>query len=283
MKQILFILLQYLLPQHTLSRTVGWFAQSEIPWLKNFLIQQFAKHFAVDMTEAMEPELTNYASFNEFFCRPLKTEARPIQRDDTCLLCPADGTISQLGTIDGQTIFQAKGKSFSLSALLGGDEPLAETLNGGSFCTIYLSPKDYHRVHMPLSGNLLQMTHVPGDLFSVNPTTVNSVDNLFARNERVVSVFDTAVGPVAVILVGAMIVASIETVWAGEVAPRGSKSSHFHYQQQKEIHLDQGDEIGRFKLGSTVVLVLPPGAVAWQDVHSGDDVKMGQALGLCRH
>lgn len=229
------------------------------------------------MEEAIEPKITNYRSFNEFFCRALKPESRPLELNDKALLCPADGAISQLGEINQQTVFQAKGKSFNLRTLLAGDAELAQTFENGSFCTIYLSPKDYHRVHMPMSGKLLQMTHVPGALFSVNPTTVNNVDNLFARNERVVCHFKTDIGSVAVILVGAMIVASIDTVWAGEVAPVGRKPSHYYY-NNKAIELQQGEEMGRFKLGSTVILATPPGVTQWFDLKEGDKVRLGQTI-----
>ncbi|WP_018415753.1 archaetidylserine decarboxylase [Teredinibacter turnerae] len=278
MKSTLFILLQYITPHHLLSRLVGWFANTEITWIKRLFIEKFAAQFAVNMAEAENPDLSSYASFNEFFCRPLRADARPMTLDANRLLCPADGAISQLGDIDGQTIFQAKGRSFSLKALLGGNPELAEQFHNGSFCTVYLSPKDYHRVHMPVGGTLTSMTHVPGALFSVNPTTVEGVDNLFARNERVVSVFDTPLGPVAVILVGAMIVASIETVWAGEIAPRGKQPTDFNYRPQPPVSLNQGEEMGRFKLGSTVILLLPPGVTEWETLSSGTPVRLGEPL-----
>ncbi|WP_075185437.1 archaetidylserine decarboxylase [Teredinibacter haidensis] len=279
MKSFLFITLQYLTPHHLLSRLVGWFAQTEIPWLKDFLIQRFADSFNVNMAEAEEESLTAYSSFNEFFCRALKSEARPLADDSKLLICPADGAISQTGSINGSTIFQAKGKSFTTTALLGGDTDLAKQFENGQFCTVYLSPKDYHRVHMPIAGKLKSMTHVPGALFSVNPTTVDNVDNLFARNERVVSIFETEIGPVAVILVGAMIVASIETVWAGEVAPRGNKTACFHYQEQESVSLERGQEMGRFKLGSTVIVLLPENSAKWSKrIAPGRTVQMGEAI-----
>jgi len=274
-----FIIFQYLIPQHLLSRLVGWLAATKVNWLKTFLIQQFADQYSVNMAEAEKEDLGDYACFNDFFCRALKPEARPITDNADTLICPADGVISQAGDIKGNTIFQAKGKFFSTSALLGGDYKLAKQFDRGSFCTIYLSPKDYHRVHMPVSGSLRSMTYIPGKLFSVNPTTVDRVDNLFARNERVVSVFDTDFGPMVVILVGAMIVASIETVWSGEVAPIRKRISTYNYGQSEQIHLQRGEEMGRFKLGSTVILLLPENAAQWLDHISPEQaVCMGESL-----
>ncbi|WP_045857393.1 archaetidylserine decarboxylase [Teredinibacter purpureus] len=279
MKSFLFVLLQYILPHHLLSRIVGWFASTEITWIKNLFIQRFAANFDVNMAEAAQESLLEYKSFNAFFCRALKPEARPLEEEENALLCPADGAISQAGTINGNTIFQAKGKSFSTTALLGGDETLAKKFENGQYCTVYLSPKDYHRVHMPISGTLTDMIHVPGALFSVNPTTVNNVDNLFARNERVVSIFETDVGPVAVVLVGAMIVASIETVWAGEIAPRGNKVTRQQYGEHPPISLTRGSEMGRFKLGSTAVLLMPENSTNWLErMTPGRTVKMGEPL-----
>lgn len=283
MKSLLFIVLQYLLPHHGLSRLVGWFAQSEIRWIKNAFIGRFASRYAVNMSEAEEENPLAYPSFNAFFTRALKAGARPLAPGDHTLLCPADGAISQAGAITGETVFQAKGKSFTVEALLGGDVEIARRFSNGSFCTVYLSPKDYHRVHMPLGGQLVSMSHVPGRLFSVNPTTVDHVNGLFARNERVVSVFDTPAGPMAMVLVGAMIVASTETVWAGEVAPRGDKVTTFHYGDQQTLELGKGDEMGRFKLGSTVILLFAENAVNWhENATAGNPVRMGEALGEWR-
>ena len=279
MKNFLFIFIQHILPHHLISRIVGWFAQTHTRWIKRFFIEKFASTYAVNMNEAAQEKLEEYKSFNDFFCRELKHNARPIAAQEQLLICPADGAISQSGSIDASTIFQAKGKSFNTQALLGGDAELAAKFKNGLFCTVYLSPKDYHRVHMPITGTLQSMTHIPGALFSVNPATVNNVNELFARNERVVSIFETSIGPVAVILVGAMIVASIETVWAGEVAPRGKKPSVYTYQNQADIHLERGEEMGRFKLGSTVILLLPPNAGQWlHSAEAGQTVKMGEAL-----
>ncbi|MCB1848838.1 MAG: phosphatidylserine decarboxylase, partial [Halieaceae bacterium] len=214
----IFIFLQHILPQHLLSRWVGWLARLEHPvWLKNWLVHVFIRHFGVNMAEAADPDPTRYPSFNAFFTRPLREGARPLAQAD--ILCPADGAISQLGAIEGGRIFQAKGQSFSAWELLGGDTERAPLFDGGRFATIYLSPRDYHRVHMPLAGRLTASRYIPGDLYSVNQVTAANVPRLFARNERLVCHFDTEVGPMAMVLVGAMIVAGIETVWAGQVAP----------------------------------------------------------------
>jgi len=280
MKSYFFIALQYLAPQHLISRLIGRIAASRINWLKSYFIHTFADRYQVNMAEAEEENLDAYASFNAFFVRALKTDARPLANTAENVICPADGAVSQRGKIDKGVIFQAKGKSFTCSALLGGDSALAAEFEDGEFCTIYLSPKDYHRVHMPLGGKLRTMIHVPGALFSVNPTTTNNVDALFARNERVVTIFDTAVGPMAVVLVGAMIVASIETVWAGEIAPRGNKTTKFSYNASESIELPSGAEMGRFKLGSTAVVLFPKGTVDWgSGVLEGSEVKMGESLG----
>ena len=214
----IFIIFQHILPHHLLSRMTGFLADLRQPiWLKDWVIGQFIRYFGVDMVEAKEPDYRAYASFNEFFTRPLREGVRPIA--DEAIVCPADGVISQLGAITEGLLLQAKGRYFSTEELLGGDEERAAQFDGGRFATIYLSPRDYHRVHMPVSGRLTATTYIPGQLFSVNGVTAQNVDRLFARNERLVCYFDTAFGPVAVILVGAMVVAGIETVWSGRVAP----------------------------------------------------------------
>jgi len=280
MKDQLFAGLQHLLPQHLISRLVGSLADSEIAWIKNALIQQFANFYAVNMAEALEEDPLRYRNFNDFFGRALKPEARPIAPAENALVSPVDGVISELGEITDNQLLQAKGKKYTLSALLGGDEQLTQTFANGRFCTIYLAPKDYHRIHMPFDGELQSMVHVPGRLFSVNPSTVNHVDNLFARNERVISVFSTAFGPLAVIMVGAIIVASIETVWAGEITPRRGQISRFHYGQSKTIALKRGEEMGRFKLGSTVILLLPPNSGQWAETcKAGRATCMGESIG----
>ena len=255
----LFILFQHLVPQHLLSRLAGKFANATTPWLKNVLIRRFIRRYGVNMDEAECSDPQDYPSFNAFFTRALKPGRRPIDPDTSAIVCPADGVISAAGAITGERLFQAKGKYFSLTALLGGDHILAECFKDGSFATVYLSPRDYHRVHMPLAGSLQAMIYVPGKLFSVNQATSESIDSLFARNERAVCLFDTAAGPMAVILVGAMIVAGIDTVWAGQVSPSTSWLSATDYgRQQPAIQIARGEEMGRFKLGSTVIVLFVP-------------------------
>ncbi|RDE19641.1 phosphatidylserine decarboxylase [Motiliproteus coralliicola] len=282
----LFALLQYLIPQHLLSRLVGRLADSRIGWIKNSFIRLFHRIYGLNMAEALEPEPTAYPSFNAFFTRALKPGARPIDPDPTRLVCPADGAVSQLGPIDYGRIFQAKGHSYSLTTLIGGDVELAKEFQNGQFATIYLSPKDYHRVHMPVDGRLRQMIYVPGDLFSVNNATVSEVPNLFARNERLVAIFDTAQGPMAMILVGAMIVAGIETVWAGQVAPKPRSVERVDYTGNTSadpIVLAKGDEMGRFKLGSTVILLFGEDQIEWlQQYGSGTATRLGEPLAQSR-
>jgi len=276
----LFILFQHIVPQHCLSRLTGWLAQVRHPlWLKNFVIQQFVRHFEVNMAEAQQPDPTAFASFNDFFTRELQIGARPIA--DADLVCPADGAISQLGAIEEGRIFQAKGQSFSTRELLGGDEERAAQFSGGQFATIYLSPRDYHRVHMPLAGQLSASSYIPGDLFSVNAVTAENVERLFARNERLVCYFDTDVGPMAMILVGAMVVAGIETVWSGQVAPATNAPTVVDYQHLPQpISLAKGDEMGRFKLGSTVILLFPKDSMSWDERYvAGAATRLGEALG----
>lgn len=276
----LFIFFQHIVPQHLLSRLTGWLAQVRHPvWLKNFVIEQFVRRFKVDMAEAQEPDLTAYANFNAFFTRPLREGARPIASAD--IVCPADGAISQLGAIDEGRIFQAKGHYFSTRELLGGDDERAELFCDGQFATIYLSPKDYHRVHMPLAGTLTATRYVPGKLFSVNGVTAENVERLFARNERLVCHFDTQAGPMALILVGAMVVAGIETVWSGQVAPPPSLPVERDYKNLPEpVSLAKGEEMGRFKLGSTAILLFPKDAIAWDASYSaGSATRLGESLG----
>lgn len=275
----LFILFQHLVPQHWLSRLTGMLAELRYPiGLKNWVIKRFIAQFNVDMSEAEQPDPTVYENFNAFFTRPLKAGARPLAEAD--VLCPADGAVSQLGAIEGERIFQAKGQSFSTRELLGGDSARAAQFTGGSFATIYLSPRDYHRVHMPLAGRLSATTYIPGKLFSVNGVTAENVDRLFARNERLVCYFDTEFGPVAMILVGAMVVAGIETVWSGQVAPPPRTPVTTTYgDDAADIRLGQGEEMGRFKLGSTVILLFPPGTVAFDSRYTaGAPTRMGESF-----
>lgn len=282
MKSRLFIISQYLLPHHLLSRLAGCIAECRARWFKNAFTAWFAKRYQVNMSEALVEDLTAYEHFNAFFTRALKAGARPLDETPGAILSPADGAISQLGTIEHGRIFQAKGHSFSTVELLGGDAERAAPFMGGQFATVYLSPKDYHRVHMPLGGTLKEMVYVPGRLFSVNQTTAENVPELFARNERVVCLFDTERGPMAVVLVGAMIVASIETVWAGLVTPpkRELKSTRYDAPARGPIELAKGAEMGRFKLGSTAIVLFGPNQVQWaEELCAGSAVRMGQLLG----
>lgn len=278
---VLFIIFQYIIPQHLLSRCVGKIADCEWPWVKNNFISWFIGRYNVNMEEAADPEPFNYKNFNAFFTRELNAAARPIIEGADTIACPADGAISQVGTIDSGRIFQAKGQTYSLVELLGGDEAIAKPFQNGQFATVYLSPKDYHRVHMPLTGKLKSMTYVPGDLFSVNTTTAENVPRLFSRNERAVCIFETDAGPMAVILVGAMIVAGIETVWAGQVAPIKREIRTQHYlSKQKAIKLKKGEEMGRFKLGSTAIVLFGPEVMQWRDdLEATSPTTMGEQLG----
>ncbi|MCK0164221.1 archaetidylserine decarboxylase [Marinobacter sp. S6332] len=277
----LFILSQYVTPQLAVSRAAGRLADNDRnPALKNRVIKWFVKRYGVDMSEAAESDPTVYPSFNAFFTRALKPGIRPIAEGDDVFASPVDGAISQIGQVAGGRIFQAKGQSFSLLELLGGDTQRAATFSDGEFSTIYLSPKDYHRIHMPMAGTLREMIYVPGKLFSVNPVTAENVPNLFARNERVVCIFDTAAGPMALVLVGAMIVGSVETPWAGVVAPNSSGVKAISYEGESAISFAKGEEMGRFRLGSTVVMVMPKGSVRWDaNQVAGKVVRMGEAFG----
>jgi len=280
LKENLFIWLQHLLPQHLLSRTVGLLAQCRTPWLKNLLIRRFCQRYHVDMSEALEPNPEAYEHFNAFFTRALKPDARPLDTTPGAILSPADGAVSQLGKIEHGRIFQAKGRSYGLTTLLGGDCQRADPFINGTFATIYLSPRDYHRVHMPLTGTLRESIYIPGDLYSVNGTTTEGVDDLFARNERLVTIFDTEAGPMAMVLVGAMIVAGIETVWQGQVAPLPRQPLILdRFDNQSPPRLEKGSEMGRFKLGSTVILLFPEGRTNWlETLQAGSPVRVGERL-----
>ncbi|TMN35375.1 archaetidylserine decarboxylase [Pseudoalteromonas sp. S2755] len=251
------IAMQYALPKHAVSRLVGKLAAAEAGALTTKLIKLFIKQYKIDMSEALHEDPAHYKTFNEFFTRPLKPGIRPLAEDSNILAHPVDGAISQLGdVVDGQ-IIQAKGHNYSLQTLLGGKEEDVAPYVGGKFATIYLAPKDYHRIHMPVDGTLRKMIYVPGDLFSVNPLTAQNVPNLFARNERVVAIFDTEIGPLSMVLVGATIVASIETIWAGTVTPPAGRDVFtwtYPAEGDNAITLKKGEEMGRFKLGSTVIL-----------------------------
>ena len=276
----LFILLQSILPQHLLSRGTGALAELHRPlWLKNFLIRQFVRVFNVDMSEAAQPDSTAYPSFNAFFTRPLRDDARPLAAAD--VVSPVDGAISQLGDIAGGRLLQAKGRDFTVVDLLGGDWERTSRYADGRFATIYLSPKDYHRVHMPVAGRLTATRYIPGKLFSVNGVTAEHVDRLFARNERLVCHFETARGPMAMVLVGAMIVAGIETVWAGRIAPPPRQPVTVDYMNlPAPVELGKGEEMGRFMLGSTVILLFPEGGLSLDSrLQPGTGIKLGEKLG----
>ena len=275
-----FARLQSIIPQHLLSRGIAKLADSQIPWIKNTFIQWFVKHYQVDLSEAKIETARGFKSFNEFFTRELKPGRRPICSDDNAIASPADGAISELGDIELGSIMQAKGQYYSLSQLLAGNAEQCNTYMGGKFATIYLSPKDYHRVHMPLDGELLNTTYVPGDLFSVNQATANQVPGLFARNERLICEFANEQGKFIMILVGAMIVAGIETVWSGQVAPVKARISHQDFSSSQAVTLAKGDEMGRFKLGSTVILLFENQQTAFNSaLANGVSVTMGQQLG----
>lgn len=261
------------------------FARIRIRSLKNWQISAFIRRYQVDMSIAQIQSPDSFETFNTFFTRAIHADARPVCARSNALACPADGAISACGPINGDSVFQAKGQTYSLTQLLGGSVGRAQAFNGGHFCTVYLSPRDYHRVHMPVAGTLREMVHVPGRLFSVNPLSARMVPGLFARNERVVSIFDTEWGPMAIILVGAVFVGSIEQVWAGEVAPSASQSvTSTRYPAAHEtgaIALGKGEEMGRFNMGSTVIVVLPPSALHWRDgLAPGTPVSLGEMLAL---
>jgi len=276
-------LLLYLLPHHPLSQIVQWSTRCRRFPLRKSITRWFIRHYNVDMSEALKSDPNAYPDFNSFFTRALRPEARPVAQEAGQICCPADGAISQLGDIQGEQIFQAKGYTYSLAELLGGSEERARQYVGGRFATMYLSPGDYHRVHMPLSGQLLETAYIPGRLFSVAPDYTVSVPRLFARNERVACVFQTEAGPMAVILVGAIFVGSIETVWAGEITPPPGKRIKVtsYAASDSVIQLERGEELGRFNMGgSTIIVLFGPDCVKWQSgLGSETRVQFGQALG----
>lgn len=270
----------YPLPQHGISRLVHRAARLRVPFWRRRLTRWFIARFGVDMSEAEQPDPDRYPDFNQFFTRALRPGARPLPERPDALACPADGTVSALGQASGDTLIQAKGRQFSLLELLGGDPKLARTFEDGPFLTAYLSPRDYHRVHLPLAGTLHTMLHVPGRLFSVAPFTVRAVPRLFARNERVVCLFDGAAGPMAMVLVGAICVGSIETVWHGEVTPPRSRRLMRRDYPPGQVVLPTGAEMGRFNMGSTVILLFGAGRVAWDPALApGQRLRMGQEIG----
>ena len=272
------VLLQYLLPKQALTRLAGRFAGWQGGRWTTAAIARFVRRYGVNMDEAANPDVGSYSSFNEFFTRPLKAGARPLA--DAAFVSPVDGAISQCGPIEGDRVFQAKGHSYTTRALVGGDAELAAQFEGGEFATLYLSPRDYHRIHMPCAGRLTRMVHVPGNLFSVNPTTARGVPGLFARNERVVCVFEGEHGPFVMVLVGATIVGSMATVWHGVVnPPREGVLREWRY-EMGNIELAQGEEMGRFLLGSTVVMLFPKGTMHFNaDWTPTRPIRMGEAMG----
>lgn len=276
------IAFQYLMPQLALTRVAGWFAEKKWGVVTHFAIKLFAKKYRVNLDEAEKSNPSDYASFNEFFIRPLKENARPINQDAAALCLPADGRVSELGHIEKDQLFQAKGHTFSLATLLANDFTLAEKFQDGEFITTYLSPTDYHRVHMPCDATLRKMIYVPGELFSVNPFLAEHIPNLFARNERVICEFDTEFGPMVQILVGATITASMSTVWAGVVnPPRAKQPLAFEYLTEGEtaVKLKKGQEMGAFRLGSTVINLFPKGVVEFEPhLKAGEPVRMGERL-----
>lgn len=278
MSERLAVAAQYLLPKLALTAFAGTIANAQAGKLTTHLITWFIQRYQVNMAEAANSDPASYASFNEFFVRPLKAGVRPLA--NSAYICPVDGAISQLGKIEHDQIFQAKGHQFSTTALVGGDAQLAAQFNDGNFVNIYLSPKDYHRIHMPCAGRLTRMIYVPGDLFSVNPVTARGVPNLFARNERLVCVFESKHGPFVMVLVGATVVGSMATVWHGLVNPPRSKQVREWTYQDKNFTFQKGEEMGRFMLGSTVVMLFPKNMIAlessWQ---ANGAVRLGQSMG----
>jgi len=269
---------QYLIPHHLLSRVVHKFTRLKLGKTTQWMIQRFIRLYNIDMSIVENQNIQDYASFNEFFTRSLKASARPLAK--TGIVSPVDGEISQIGRVGNQRLFQAKGHRFQLIDLMGGNIDLADLFQQGLFCTIYLSPRDYHRIHMPMTGQLTDMIYVPGRLFSVNERTTRVVPNLFARNERIICLFNTEFGPMALILVGALFVGSIKTVWADEVAPsRSFSTQHWQYPPENAKIFQRGDEIGQFNMGSTVILLLDSKRTEWLSEYAKHSkLIMGQVL-----
>lgn len=279
-KEALTTLPQYVLPHHALSAMMSRLTHAENKTLKNLLISRVIKHYGVNMAEALVQDTDAFKSFNDFFTRELKPGLRPVSSESGAVACPADGVVSQSGLISDGNIFQAKGKSFTALDLLGGSAERAEPFNNGAFTTIYLSPKDYHRLHMPLAGTLTEMVHIPGRLFSVNTSTTNSVPGLFARNERVCCLFDTEAGPMALVLVGAIFVSSIETVWHGVVTPPTLTSVRNWQYSDSAPTLKIGEEMGRFNMGSTIIVLFGKDKIGWDSgFKAGGQVRLGEKIG----
>ncbi len=277
-----FALLQFAIPKHLLSRFIYHLMRSRVRWLKNLLISGFVRGYTVNMKEATAPDPLSYPSFNAFFTRALKDGARPLDRDADSIVSPVDGTVSQCGAIEGDAIIQAKGRHYSVTELLGGDATAAARFRGGQFVCIYLAPYNYHRMHMPVAGTVSRTIYVPGELFSVNAATARAVPRLFARNERVICEFATTAGKHALVMVGALFVGSIETVWNGEINPPPRSRTGVHSLANGQgLALPRGAEIGRFNMGSTVVLLFEPGRIEWsRTLTAGAVVRMGEQIGM---
>ncbi|MGD9108224.1 MAG: archaetidylserine decarboxylase [Gammaproteobacteria bacterium] len=278
MLEQLLVFLQYFIPKHLLSRLIGFAANSEWVWLKDLMINWFIKHYKVDMSIAEDPSASDYTTFNNFFIRKIKAGLRPIANAPGVIVSPVDGTVSQFGEIAQGRLIQAKGMDYSLDGLLGGTE-FEQQFWQGQFITLYLSPKDYHRVHMPFTGKLLEMTYVPGSLFAVNQASTNQIPAIFAKNERVICMFETEIGKMAVIMIGAMIVASINTIWAGKVTPNKDKSIKSYV--YNDVMLQRGQEMGYFSMGSTVIMLFEPKRMHWDaSLHPDKSIKYGQKIGI---
>lgn len=271
------VFLQSITPQHLISRLAGWLANCETPWLKNRLIHSFMKHYPIDLSEAEIEQPEAFKTFNEFFTRTLKPGARVITREPNAIACPVDGDVAQIGYLKQNLLLQAKEQYFTLESLLGGDNQLAEAFYDGAYATLYLAPHHYHRVHMPFNGRLVKTLFIPGRLFSVNQMTANLVPNLYARNERLVTVFETTIGPMAVIFIGAMIVGSIQPIWL----PNPIKSRRpLVSTPSRALALVMGDELGQFKLGSTVICLFGPNAIKWcETLMPQQSIQVGQLIG----
>lgn len=278
------IIAQYILPKHLLTYIAGKLASAEMGSFTTYLIKKFIKQYKIDMQEAKHSEPEYFDTFNDFFTRELKEGIRPILDGDENVIMAVDGKISQLGDIKAGRLFQAKGHDFSLRELLGGADDVSAPFENGLFSTIYLSPQDYHRIHMPIAGTLEKMIFIPGDLFSVNPLTAENVPNLFARNERAVAIFSTAAGPMAMVLVGATIVGSIETVWHGTLKAQANKEIQTWDYQGQDISFEKGEEMGRFKLGSTIVAVFPENSIEFpEDITAGTITRLGERFAIAKH
>ncbi len=277
----LFVLLQHLLPRYTITRLFYWLTRVRLPAVKNFLINRFVGLYDVNIAEVSRAVPDGYESFNAFFTRELRDNARPVDAAEDAIVSPVDGTVSACGTIDGQHIFQAKGHEYTLNDLLAINLEEAKRFEGGSFATIYLAPYNYHRIHAPAAGHLRELHHVPGDLFSVNTATVGRLEGIFARNERLICHFDTSAGPMGVIFVGALNVGSMTTPWTGELRPvRAGTVARLPLDGNVSTEVESGDLLGWFNMGSTVILLFPPSTVSWDGrLVPGEIVRMGESIG----